>query len=186
MHGVVVGERDELRTSRPCPLPGTEERGAVSPLVGPSPVDADGVVVVFASRSSRRRCSSYVVSSMLARLPAAGMGCLASSPSCAIYSQGKGLGIHSGDVGSGGAGGVAPHGAGRGHGRRPEDVGRRHGAQRGKRRCAFRGEGGRGCDIRRVCWDVAAAGRRRCQERCREPPGRSGWTVLYLPSTVQV
>ena len=81
-----MGERDELRTSRPCPPPGTEERGAVSPLVGPSPVDADGVVVVFASRSSRRRCSSYVVSSMLARLPAAGVGCLASSPSCPIYS----------------------------------------------------------------------------------------------------
>ena len=86
LHGVVVGERDELRTSRPCPLPGTEERGAVSPLVGPSLVDADGGVVVFASRSSRRRCSSYVVSSMLARLPAAGMGCLVSPPSCPIYS----------------------------------------------------------------------------------------------------
>ena len=89
--GVVVGERDELRTSRPCPPPGTEERGAVSSLVGPSPVDADGGVV-FASCSSRRRCSSYVVSSMLARRLAAGMGCLPSSPSCAIYSQGKGRG----------------------------------------------------------------------------------------------
>ena len=83
--GVVVGERDELRTSRPCPPPGTEERSAVSTLVGPSPVDADGGIV-FASRSSRRRCSSYVVSSMLARLPAAGVGCLGSSPSCPIYS----------------------------------------------------------------------------------------------------
>ena len=82
-------DRDELRTSRPCPPPGTEERGAVSSLVGPSPVDADGGSVVFTSCSSRRRCSSYVVSSMLARLPAAGMGCLASSPSCPIYSLGS-------------------------------------------------------------------------------------------------
>ena len=57
----------------------------MSTLVGPSPVDADGGIV-FASRSSRRRCSSYVVSSMLARLPAAGVGCLGSSPSCPIYS----------------------------------------------------------------------------------------------------
>jgi len=61
----------------------------VSSLVGPSPVDADGGSVVFTSCSSRRRCSSYVVSSMLARLPAAGMGCLASSPSCPIYSLGS-------------------------------------------------------------------------------------------------
>ncbi|RLN27617.1 wall-associated receptor kinase 3-like [Panicum miliaceum] len=68
-----------------------EERGAVSPLVCPSPVDADGGSV-FASCSSRRRCSSYVASSMLARLPAAGTGCLASSPRCPIYSQGKGRG----------------------------------------------------------------------------------------------
>jgi hypothetical protein len=81
----VVRERDELRTSRPCPPPGTEERGAVSSLVRPSPVDSDGGSV-FASCSSRRRCSSYVVSSMLARLPAAGTGCLPSSPRCPIYS----------------------------------------------------------------------------------------------------
>ena len=94
-HGVVARER---RAAYVPALPPSRDEGAERrvPLVDTSPVDADGGFV-FASCSSRRRCSSYVVSSMLARLPAAGMGCLASSPSCAIYSQGKGMGIHSRD-----------------------------------------------------------------------------------------
>ena len=91
------GERERRAAYVPA-LPPSRDEGAERrvPLVDTSPVDADGGYV-FASCSSRRRCSSYVVSSMLARLPAAGMGCLASSPSCAIYSQGKGMGIHSRD-----------------------------------------------------------------------------------------
>jgi len=81
----VVRQR-ETSCVRPglAPLPDGGARRRV-PLVCPSPVDADGGFV-FASCSSRRRCSSYVVSSMLARLPAAGMGCLVSPPSCPIYS----------------------------------------------------------------------------------------------------
>nr|CAB3459513.1 unnamed protein product [Digitaria exilis] len=75
-HGVVGDEiwsSSQPRTSRHCPPPGTteEERGAVSSLVCPSPVDSDG------------GGSSYgvvVVSAMLARLPAAGVGCLATAP----------------------------------------------------------------------------------------------------------
>nr|CAB3463208.1 unnamed protein product [Digitaria exilis] len=73
-HGVVGDEiwsSSPPRTSRPCPLPGRRRSGgAVSSLCCPSPVDSDG------------GGSSYVVvvSAMLARLPAAGVGCLATAP----------------------------------------------------------------------------------------------------------
>jgi len=67
-----------------CHPPGKEEGGAVSSPGLSSPVDVDGggdfVSVVLLVEAQTAPRSSYVVSSMLARLPCGGMGCLCVVP----------------------------------------------------------------------------------------------------------
>jgi hypothetical protein len=86
-HGVETWSRARRRRaaaycrSRPCP--GSRDGGAERRVL-------PGRSVAGERGRRRRRAPRYeVVSSMPARLPAAGMGCLPPSPSCPIYSLGS-------------------------------------------------------------------------------------------------